>query len=134
LELVSLAQILDTGDQIPRCGESGPLEDWRGPTQQRVRLPESGHARTHTHTHTHTHGGLTVQGDPGLRLVVFVGHLPDVEGLGRRVGQQADHQDDGEGVRKTIRVELAVTVHTVHTVLTHSTHSTYLPILLLQVL
>lgn len=40
--------------------------------------------------------------------MIFARHLPDVEGLGGRVGQEAEHQDDGVGVGKTFRVDLSV--------------------------
>lgn len=39
--------------------------------------------------------------------MVFAGHLPDVEGLGGGVGQQPEHEDDGVGVRKAVRVDLS---------------------------
>lgn len=39
--------------------------------------------------------------------MIFAGHLPDVKGLSRRVGQQAEHEDDGVGVRKAIRVDVS---------------------------
>lgn len=51
---------------------------------------------------------LTVHGEAGLWLVVFAGELPDVEGLGGRVGQQTEHQDDGVGLRKTVRMDVSV--------------------------
>lgn len=51
-------------------------------------------------------GLLTVKGDPDLRVVVPVGDLPDIKGLGGRVGQQAEEQDDGVGRGKTFRVDL----------------------------
>lgn len=51
---------------------------------------------------------LTVHIDAGLWLVIFGRHLPDVEGLGRRVGQEAEHHDDGVGVWETVGVDLAV--------------------------
>lgn len=51
---------------------------------------------------------FTVNSDAGLWLVVFAGHLPDVESLGGRVGQEAEHQDDGVGVGQTVRVDLSV--------------------------
>lgn len=51
-------------------------------------------------------GSLTVQGDPDLRVVVPVGNLPDIEGFGGRVGQQAEEEDDGVGRGKTFRVDL----------------------------
>lgn len=51
---------------------------------------------------------LTVHGDAGLRLVIFGRHLPDVEGLGWRVGQEAEHHDDGVGMREAVGVDLAV--------------------------
>lgn len=50
---------------------------------------------------------LTVDGDAGLGLVIFAGHLPDVEGLSRGVGQQPEHEDDGVGVRKAVRVDVS---------------------------
>lgn len=40
--------------------------------------------------------------------MVAARHLPDVEGLGGGVGQEAEHQDDGVGVGKTVRVDLSV--------------------------
>lgn len=49
---------------------------------------------------------LTVNGDPDLRVVVPVGDLPDIKGLGGRVGQQAEEEDDGVGRGKTFRVDL----------------------------
>lgn len=52
-------------------------------------------------------GPLTVDGDAGLRFVVLAGNLPDVEGLGGRFGQQAEHEDDGVRVRKAIRVDVS---------------------------
>lgn len=52
-------------------------------------------------------GTLTVDGDARLRPVVFAGHLPDVEGLGGGVGQQPEHEDDGVGVRKAVRVDVS---------------------------
>lgn len=51
---------------------------------------------------------LTVHGDAGLWLVIFGRHLPDVEGLGWRVGQEAEHHDDGVGMWETVGVDLAV--------------------------
>lgn len=51
---------------------------------------------------------FTVNSDAGLWLVIFAWHLPDVEGLGGRVGQEAEHQDDGVGVWKTVRVDISV--------------------------
>lgn len=51
---------------------------------------------------------FTVKSDAGLWLVVFARHLPDVKGLGGRVGEEAEHQDDGVGVGKTERVEVSV--------------------------
>lgn len=51
-------------------------------------------------------GLLTVKGEPDLRVVVPVGDLPDIKGLGGRVGQQAEEQDDGVGRGKTFRVDL----------------------------
>lgn len=50
---------------------------------------------------------LTVDGDAGLWSVILAGHLPDVEGLGGRVGQQAEHEDDGVGVRKAVRMDVS---------------------------
>lgn len=68
-----------------------------------------------TPPHTHAHISrlkqrmiFTVDGDTGLWLVVFGWHLPDVEGLFGRFGQQAEHDDDGVGLRKTIWVDLSV--------------------------
>lgn len=72
---------------------------------------ESAQFRLTTRHHIHTHDTImtrTVQSDAGLRLVVFARHLPDVEGLGGRVGQKAEHQDDGVGVGKTVGVDLSV--------------------------
>lgn len=40
--------------------------------------------------------------------MVFGRHLPDVEGLGGGVGQEAEHQDDGVGVGEAIGVDLPV--------------------------
>lgn len=51
---------------------------------------------------------FTVNSDAGLWLVVFARHLPDVEGLCGRVGEEAEHQDDGVGVGKTERVDVSV--------------------------
>lgn len=51
---------------------------------------------------------FTVNSDAGLWLVVFVWHLPDVEGLGGRVGEDAEHQDDGVGMGKTDGVDVSV--------------------------
>lgn len=39
--------------------------------------------------------------------MVFARHLPDVEGLLGRVGQEAEHHDDGVGVGKTKRVDVS---------------------------
>lgn len=39
--------------------------------------------------------------------MVFAGHLPEVEGLSGRVGQQSEHEDDGVGVRKAVRVDVS---------------------------
>lgn len=50
---------------------------------------------------------LTVDGDAGLRFVILAGNLPDVEGLGGRFGQQAEHEDDGVSVRKAVRVDVS---------------------------
>lgn len=50
---------------------------------------------------------LTVDGDAGLRFVILAGYLPDVEGLSWRFGQQAEHEDDGVGVRKAVRVDVS---------------------------
>lgn len=49
---------------------------------------------------------LTVQGEPDLRVVVPVGDLPDIKGLGGRVGQQAEEEDDGVGWGKTFWMDL----------------------------
>lgn len=51
-------------------------------------------------------GLLTVEGDPDLRVVAPVSNLPDIEGFGGRVGQQAEEEDDGVGRGKTFRVDL----------------------------
>ncbi len=51
---------------------------------------------------------FTVNSDAGLWLVILARHLPDVEGLGGRVRQEAEHQDDSVGVGKTVRVDLSV--------------------------
>lgn len=51
-------------------------------------------------------GLLTVKSDPDLRVVVPVGDLPDIKGLGGRVGQQAEEQDDGVGRGEAFRVDL----------------------------
>lgn len=51
-------------------------------------------------------GLLTVKSDPDLRVVAPVGDLPDIKGLGGRVGQQAEEEDDGVGRGKTFRVDL----------------------------
>lgn len=61
-------------------------------------------------THTSADNGLifTVDCDAGLWLVILARHLPDVEGLGGRVGQEAEHQDDRVGAGKTVRVDLSV--------------------------
>ena len=50
--------------------------------------------------------GLTVNGDPDLRVVVAVGDLPDIKGFRGRVGEQAEEQDDGVGRGKTFWVDL----------------------------
>lgn len=50
---------------------------------------------------------LTIDGDAGLWLVIFVGHLPDVKGLSGRIGQQPEHEDDGVGVRKAAGVDVS---------------------------
>lgn len=39
--------------------------------------------------------------------MIFARHLPDVEGLLGRVGQEAEHYDDGVGVGKTKRVDVS---------------------------
>lgn len=39
--------------------------------------------------------------------MVSAGHLPEVEGLSGGVGQQSEHEDDGVGVRKAVRVDLS---------------------------
>lgn len=51
---------------------------------------------------------LTVDGETGLRFVILVWHLPDIEGLGRGVRQQAEHQNDGVCRRQTIRMNVPV--------------------------
>lgn len=56
--------------------------------------------------HAAEEAGLTVDGDARLRSVILAGHLPDVEGLGGRVGKQAEHEDDGVGVRKAVGMDV----------------------------
>lgn len=62
---------------------------------------------THTQQWIRTEEIFTVQSDAGLWLVIAGWHLPDVEGLGWCVGQETEHQDDGVGMRKTVRVDVS---------------------------
>lgn len=79
-----------------RCGYTAP------PTPQPS--PAEGPARV-----------LTVEADPDLGVVVFVGNLPDIEGLRGRVGRQAEEEDDGVGRGQAFRVDLPVSVQKRHT-------------------
>lgn len=57
---------------------------------------------------------LTVDGDPDLRVVVFVCNLPDIKGFRACVGQQAEEQDDGVGWGKTLWMDLPVSIKNIH--------------------
>lgn len=59
-------------------------------------------------------GRLTVDGDPDLGVVVFVGNLPDIKRFRRCVRQQTEEQDDGVGWGKTVRMDLPVSVKSIH--------------------
>lgn len=50
--------------------------------------------------------GLTVDGDPNLRVVVAVSNLPDIKCLVGGVGEETEEQDYGVGWRKTLWVDL----------------------------
>lgn len=49
---------------------------------------------------------LTVEADPDLGVVVFVGNLPDIKRFRGRIRQQAEEEDDGVGWGKTVRMDL----------------------------
>lgn len=49
---------------------------------------------------------LTVEGDPDLGVVVFVGNLPDIKRFRGRIGQQAEEEDDGVGWGQPVRMDL----------------------------
>lgn len=57
---------------------------------------------------------LTIQGDPDLRVVVFVSNLPDIKRFRGCIGQQAEEEDERVGWGKTFRMDLPVNVENIH--------------------
>lgn len=65
------------------------------------------------------HERLTVDGDPDLGVVAFVWDLPDIEGLGACVGQEAEEHDNGVRWGKTLRMDLPVKKNKTFILLSH---------------